>query len=111
MPTKPTIPADLPAKVLECIRLYTDPQVRISREHLSAYCRASDRQVRDAIAELRNQGYPIVSNSGAPGYYYDPGKVDEIIADMESRIQKMARTVRAMRRGRNEAVRQLEVFG
>lgn len=106
---KPTLPADLPAKVLECVQLYTDPQVRISREHLSAYCRASDRQVRDAIAELRNQGYPIVSNSGTPGYYYDPSKMDEIIADMESRISKMAQTVRAMRRGRNETVRQLEL--
>ena len=104
MPSKPTISEDLPAKVLECIRLYTDPDKRISRANLSAYCRASDRQVRDAIKQLRDEGYPIISNSGGAGYYFDPSRKDEIIADLESRIQKMSRTVKALRHGRSPQI-------
>lgn len=65
---------------------------------------ASDRQVRDAISQLRGDGYPIVSNSGEAGYHLDPSKVDQTIADMESRIQKMSLTVKALRRGRGKAV-------
>jgi len=98
---KPTLPDGLPAKVLECIQLYTSPDKRIRREHICAYCNSSDRQVRLAIEYLRNEEHePIISESGVPGYFYNREYVYLLTREMKSRIAKMSATVRALERGR-----------
>lgn len=114
-PTKPTTPADLSAKVLECIRLYTDPDTRIRKEYIASYCGLEwsdtvDRQIRDAVNKLRKQGHPIISSAGQAGYWYDPQAIDTLIADYQSRIADMSETVRALKRGHRTEIRQLELI-
>jgi len=115
MPTKPTLPHDLPAKVLRCIQLYDDPQVRVSKENIAAYCglkytTSTDRLIRDAVAELRKQGYAICSDSSSAGYFFSPTHVQHTIAELKSRAGELFETARALERGRNETVRQLELM-
>ena len=97
---KPTLPDGLPAKVLECIQLYTSPDKRIRREHICAYCNSSDRQVRLAIEYLRNEGHSIISESGVPGYYFRRSDVEIVTAELRSRAYKLLNTARALERGR-----------
>lgn len=80
---------------------------RITKEALAVriygyYNPTVDRNVRDSIKELRDNGYPIISTSGKAGYYYDENSVDAIIADYSSRIAQMSRTIKALRRGRKD---------
>jgi hypothetical protein len=58
-----------------------------------------DRGIRDAIAQLRKVGHPIINKCGKAGYWYDPASVGIVIADMRSRIIDMSDTIRAMERG------------
>ena len=106
-----------PEKVLECIRLYRDPNHRATKRMIAYYLDLPysnshndqiDRQIRDAITQLRKQGEPIISTSGKAGYWYDRASIDIVIAYLESRIRDMSETVRALRRGKSEAV-QLEL--
>lgn len=113
MATKPTLPSDLPAKVLRCIQLYDDPNTRISKRMIAALCRleynaTTDRQIREAVAELRKRGYPICSDSGRAGYYYNPDHIEHTIAELKSRAEELFETARALERGRKiEEVKQL----
>lgn len=66
------------------------------------YNQTVDRNIRNSITELRNEGYPIISTSGKAGYYYDENSIDAIIADYSSRIAQMSRTIKALRRGRKD---------
>ncbi len=68
------------------------------------------RIVRDAVKELRETGEPIIATSGKAGYYYDESKIDAIIADYESRIISMSKTVRALRRGNKRDAVQMELM-
>jgi len=111
---KPTLPAGLSAKVLRCVQLYDDPSIRVSKENIAHYCGlkytpTTDRQIRDAVTELRKQGYAICSDSGRAGYYYSPQHVSHTIAELKSRAGELFETARALERGRNETVRQLEL--
>ncbi len=89
---------------------------RITKEMLAVriygyYNPTVDRNVRDSIKELRDNGYPIISTSGKAGYYYDENSVDAIIADYSSRIAQMSRTIKALRKGRKEkAMVQMELM-
>lgn len=81
-----------------------DKSNRISRKELARQVFAgransvNDRKVRLAIASLQSQGYPILSDSGAGGYWL--GNADEIeayIAELESRRAALAEKIKALR--------------
>jgi len=100
---KPTLPDGLPGKVLECIQLYRTPQIRALKKNIASYCgldytSTTDRNIRDAVSELRDRGEPIISESGRAGYYYSRADVDIVRAELLSRIAKMSKTVRALER-------------
>lgn len=63
------------------------------------YNKTTDRYVREVANQLRSQGHPIISTSGQAGYSYDPERVEEIIADLHSRIIDMSATIKALERG------------
>ena len=115
---KPTTPADLPEKVLRCIQLYTDPNTRVTKETIAHYCRLkytanTDRQIRDAVTELRRRGEPICSTAGQAGYWYSYADLDIIIRDLKSRGREMFDTASVLERARRQhetkAIRQLEL--
>jgi len=88
--------------ILFCMRM--QPKRFIRREGLANYCglkynKTNDRYIRECIRLLRIDGHPIVSSSHQAGYSYDPDKIDEIIADMQSRIIDLSATIKALRRG------------
>lgn len=76
-----------------------------------------DRLVRLAIAELQEDGYPILSDSGKGGYWLAGSReeVEGMCAEMESRAQKLLEKVRALRQADKlawvepEAVEQLRM--
>ena len=97
-----------PDTVLECVRQYRSRDRRITKAGIAAYLKLPysnshnnqvDRAIRDAITELRKNGHPVCSETGHPGYWYDPNSVNVIIADYKSRIIDMSETVRALERG------------
>ena len=92
---KPTLPDGLCNKVLRCVKLYHS-DMRATRDIITAYTGASDRQVRMAIEELRSNGEPIISDSGKPGYYYSPEDVQVIQAELRARAYKLLSTAAAM---------------
>jgi len=99
---KPPIPETLPDDVLFLLR--TNSPRRVTKEEIAnfagyEYMNTTDRYIREAVRVLRADGFPIVSTSGQAGYSYDPDKVDEIIADLESRIADLSATIRALRKG------------
>jgi predicted RNA-binding protein (virulence factor B family) len=85
---------------------------RITKEKL-AYCMnlkysdALDRQIRATVEELRNEGFPIVSDSGHAGYYFASNlkEIESLTQELESRSKKMLEQSRMMKR------RALELFG
>jgi hypothetical protein len=50
-----------------------------------------DRKIREAIESLRNNGVPVVSSSGKPGYRLDtsPEAVGSMIAEWQSRVENL----------------------
>ena len=99
---KPSIPEWLPDDVLFYLR--TNPGKRMTKAEIARfsglkYNKTNDRYIREAVRILRADGYPIISTSGQAGYSYDPDKVDEIIADLESRIIDLNKTIKALRKG------------
>jgi hypothetical protein len=95
--------------ILDCIRQYTTPDTRATKRmiatalHLpyaNTHSNAVDRMIRDAVTELRKQGHPICSDSGAAGYWYSPSGIGHTIAEYESRANEMYAVARAMKRGR-----------
>ena len=55
-----------------------------------------DRKIREAIEELRNNGIPVVSSSGAPGYRLDdsPEAVGAMVAEWQSRVNNLTARIR-----------------
>lgn len=99
---KITVPEWLPDDVLFYLR--TSPGKRRTRQEIARFCglkydKTHDRYIRESIRLLRADGFPIVSTSGQAGYSYDPDRVDEIIADLESRIIDLSATIRALKKG------------
>ena len=110
---KPTLPDGLPDKVLECIRLYRTPNLRALKQNIASYCgleykQTTDRQIRDAVQELRARGEPIISESGKAGYYYNRADVEIVKRELRSRIAKMSKTISALDRA-NREVEQMEL--
>jgi hypothetical protein len=62
-----------------------------------------DRQVRQAIENLRMRGYPIISSSAGKGYSIisDRDENEKMIGEMESRREALAEQIRALRRSYN----------
>jgi hypothetical protein len=101
--SKPINPLDV-LKILQCVRLYSSPDKRVIKKHIAhylgiPYTTTTDRQIRDAVTQLRKDGHPICSTSGKSGYWYDPASVPIVIADMRSRIVDMSETIRALEKG------------
>ena len=62
------------------------------RSELSGITGLSDRKIRDLIAELINDGYPILSNTKNGGYYY-PDTIEECdrnISMLDNYIRSLA---------------------
>lgn len=55
-----------------------------------------DRKIREAIEDLRNNGVPVVSSSGAPGYRLDasPEAVGAMVAEWQSRVNNLTARIR-----------------
>jgi hypothetical protein len=58
-----------------------------------------DRQNRQAIENLRDRGYPIISSAAGKGYTIisDRIEIEKMITEMESRREALARQIRALR--------------
>jgi len=52
---------------------------------------SDDRKIREAIEHLRDNGIPVVSSSGTPGYKLDTSvrAVSAMIAEWQSRVNKL----------------------
>ncbi|MEL7656095.1 MAG: hypothetical protein AAGU75_09320 [Bacillota bacterium] len=93
------------------------PEKRLTKEIIAVriygyYNPSVDRNIRDSIKELRDEGYPIISTSGKAGYYYDENSIDAIIADYTSRIAQMSKTINALRKGRKgKKMVQMDLLG
>lgn len=55
-----------------------------------------DRKVRETIESLRNNGVPVVSSSGKPGYRLDtsPEAINSMIAEWQSRVENLQTRIR-----------------
>lgn len=106
-----TMPPGLKRNILRSLEGSTCSDRR-TKENI-AYCLnlkysdALDRQIRASVEELRNEGIPIVSDSGHAGYYFasNLGEVETLTQELESRSKKMLEQSRMMKR------RALELFG
>ena len=58
-------------KLLTIFQHHQGPQRSVSRKQLEIYTGEKDRIIRNAIANLRVEGYPIISLS--KGYYWATG--------------------------------------
>ncbi|MCD6351179.1 MAG: HTH domain-containing protein [Armatimonadetes bacterium] len=74
-----------------------------SRRVLATVLGCGDRALRAAIAELREQGYPIVGNPRGGGYYLAANRTEAEAARriLLSYIRSMARQVRALEQNFN----------
>ena len=85
----------------------------VSKEELSdklfgTHSSTTDRQIRDAIAEMVTEDdEPIVTNTGRGGYYYagTPEEIDMNIADLQDRINQLERRIESLRRARYKLFR------
>ena len=70
----------------------------ISRNALRLRTGYSDRQIRKAVQNLRNNGYPVISNSDKNGYWIARSE-DEIymlVNELRSRASEMLKTARSL---------------
>lgn len=88
--------------------LYRNQKHTYSRATLAYVCATSDRDMRKAVAELREQGHLIVADENG-GYRLATSAEDvrRYTASLRSRIVALARVVRAME---SEAARQFSDF-
>lgn len=72
----------------------------------------ADRRIRKAIEALREWGCPIMSSASGKGYWMadKPGEIEIFIAELESRREKMADKIRAMRRMKDRLIRNETVY-
>jgi flagellar motility protein MotE (MotC chaperone) len=110
-----TAPADLERRIMEILEAArkSSPGTNITRPelvlqifgiHTTAFSRqpsasTKDRQIRDAIADLQEQGYPIIASSGAAGYRLAINDQErlEYIREIEARIKKLENKLHALR--------------
>lgn len=69
----------------------------VSRQELAMFAHTSDRKMRQAIEELREEGHPICVTKDGTGYWYGTKREYEVtaIADYKSRIVSCAKKVNA----------------
>ena len=111
---KPTLPDGLPEKVLECIKLYPNPNVRVTKANIAAYCGLADeysdnnnnpvnRAIKDTVSGfIKNEDdiKPICAESGKAGYFYAQNREDaeKTIKDLNSRGWKIINRARNLER-------------
>ncbi len=111
-----TAPADLERRIMDILEAArrSSPGTNVTKSELilqiygirtplgrtvTGNTSTQDRQIRDAIADLQEQGYPIIASSGAAGYRLainDEERLD-YIHEIEARINKLELKVRALR--------------
>jgi len=106
---KPNLPDNLKPQVLSCIKRHTSGNDRITKSGIARACglrytSTTDRQIRDAVAELRKEGEPLCSDSGKAGYYYSLEDRYHTIAELRSRGTELLETARALERGPRDTV-------
>lgn len=69
---------------------------RRNAERLGLNKSSEDRKIREAIAQLRNNGIPVISSSGASGYRLDANvqAVSAMVSEWESRVNKLQERIR-----------------
>ena len=88
----------------------------VSRDDLVSNFLEQDRVIRKLINELRNDGYPIVSNSKGSGYWYfndtptDREEAEIMIAEAKSRIREIRLSIVAVRKALSESQGQQVMF-
>ena len=105
-------PDDLPKLVLSIVKKHIGAAHRISRSALVSVVRTMlpasskdlktislDRQIRQAIDDLQEMGYPILSDSGTGGYWMASSYKERqaYIAEIESRANKLMSKARKLR--------------
>lgn len=113
-----TTPEDLGEKIMKVLEYSyaVSPGVNVTKQDLiwnifgisvdkrdlvySSY----DRQIRDTIAELQLDGYPIIASSGKPGYRLDPERqeIEEFCKELEARMERLREKVLALRHPRKK---------
>lgn len=98
-------PGNLALMVKTALQFHLGRGQRISKEALSLallkkYTSTTDRQIRDAVAQLQEEGELIVTDSEDGGYFYaeTPADVERYLADIQSRMQKLTMKRDAMLR-------------
>jgi hypothetical protein len=105
---KARAPEDIHLNIKAILVFHVGADNAISKEDLSRrmfkkYTSSTDRQIRDAVAELVIYfDEPIVTNTVTGGFYYagTPDEIDENIADNQARIDQLKLRVDGLRRAR-----------
>ncbi len=115
-----TMPEDLGAKIMKVLEYAyaVSPGVNVTKQDLiwnvfgvwiekrDLINSTEDRQIRDKIAELQLDGYPIIASSGKPGYRLDPNReeIEEFCKELEARMEQLRQKVLALRHPRKKYV-------
>lgn len=101
---------DFEAKILNCLGARTSPkEMPVTRSVLAAHTGLTDRKLRDAIASLQAQGFPIVSLS--KGYFLGAKEeVEAYIRREKSRAITILQKLRNLVPQLGELVDQLTLF-
>jgi hypothetical protein len=105
---KARAPEDIHLNIKSILVFHVGADNAISKEDLSRrmfkkYTSSTDRQIRDAVAELVIYfDEPIVTNTVTGGFYYagTPDEIDQNIADLLSRSDQFKLRVEGLRRAR-----------
>jgi hypothetical protein len=92
-----TIPSNLHTRIITELSFHIGKENRITKEALIRHLfndvtTTTDRQTRDAIADLQEAGFPILSDSGDGGYWLasSPREADPYLYEIESRIMRLS---------------------
>lgn len=105
---KSRTPEDIHLDIKSILVFHVGADNAISKEDLSRrmfkkYTTSTDRQIRDAVAELVIYfDEPIVTNTVTGGFYYagTADEIDENIADNQARIDQLKLRIDGLRRAR-----------
>jgi len=92
--------SELAARLLTTLRNRRDVTAApAARRYLCELLACQDRALRQALADLRNEGYPIIADKKRGGYYYseDPADIRLLYDQCRARLIAHARTMRAFR--------------
>lgn len=104
------MPAGMARDVMAALTGHIGSEARLERRKLVAALRRMpdyqdkawvrlDRMVRKAIAELQENGYPVLSDSGKGGYWLASNReeIEGMCKEIESRVEKLKDKARALR--------------